>query len=81
MNELEWMEQGNSLTPPPHGYLYYKNPPTEKRLSESQKKKLKQKGMMMRNKLMMRNTSQSRKRIHQTPNHLNQSQKKKKMKE
>ena len=39
MNELEWMEQGNSLTPPPHGYLYYKNPPTEKRLSESQKKK------------------------------------------
>lgn len=37
--KMSKMEEGNSLTPPPHGYLYYKNPPTEKRLSESQKQK------------------------------------------
>ena len=37
--KMSKMEEGNSLTPPPHGYLYYKNPPTEKKLSESQKQK------------------------------------------
>jgi len=37
--KMSKMEEGNSLTPPPHGYLYYKNPPTEKKLSKSQKQK------------------------------------------
>lgn len=39
MNELEWMEEGNSLTPPPHGYLYSKNPPTEKKVIRISKTK------------------------------------------